>query len=301
MNEPRSRLRDFLATPQMIVAPFVFDCLQAKLAATAGFDCIYMTGFGTAAARGYPDLGLLTMSEMVANALAIANSVNVPVICDADTGYGNALNVWRTVREYEDAGASALHIEDQVFPKRCGFLAGKQVIPMEAMLPKVRAACDARRDPNLVIIARTDALAVNGWADVERRARAYRTAGADLLFVDGIKTLDDLKHYAEKLGDLPLIYNGDLLTIDELKKYPFKVIIHIGTMLTIFDAIRTAMLELKRAGRLSVGTNSTVFKDFIRTMGPQDYESLEKIHPIGPRRALLAGRGSESYEAFRVG
>jgi 2-methylisocitrate lyase-like PEP mutase family enzyme len=140
MNEPRSRLRDFLATPQMIVAPFVFDCLQAKLAATAGFDCIYMTGFGTAAARGYPDLGLLTMSEMVANARAIANSVNVPVICDADTGYGNPLNVWRTVREYEDAGASALHIEDQVFPKRCGFLAGKQVIPMEAMIPKVRAA-----------------------------------------------------------------------------------------------------------------------------------------------------------------
>src|SRR6202023_3114209 len=143
MNEPRSRLRDLLASPGMIVAPFVFDCLQAKLAAAAGFEAIYLTGFGTAAARGYPDLGLLTMSEMVANARAIANSVNVPVICDADTGYGNALNVWRTVREYEDAGASALHIEDQVFPKRCGFLEGKQVIPMEAMLPKVRAACDA--------------------------------------------------------------------------------------------------------------------------------------------------------------
>ena len=205
MNEPRSRLRDLLASPQMIVAPFVFDCLQAKLAAAAGFDSVYMTGFGTSAARGYPDLGLLTMSEMVANARAIAQSVSVPVICDADTGYGNPLNVWRTVREYEDAGASALHIEDQVFPKRCGFLAGKQVISMEAMLPKVRAACDARRDRNLVIIARTDALAVNGWDDVERRARAYRAAGADLLFVDGIKTLDDLKHYAEKLGDLPLL------------------------------------------------------------------------------------------------
>jgi 2-methylisocitrate lyase-like PEP mutase family enzyme len=116
----------------------------------------------------------------------------------------------------------------------------------------------------------------------ERRARAYRASGADLISVDGIKTRDDLKHYAEKLGDLSLIYNGDLLTIDELKKYPFKVTIHIGTMLTIFDAIRTAMLELKRAGRLSVGTNSTVFKDFIRTMSAQDYESLEKIHPIGP-------------------
>jgi 2-methylisocitrate lyase-like PEP mutase family enzyme len=276
MNEPRSRLRNLLATPQMIVAPFVFDCLQAKLAAAAGFDCIYMTGFGTAAARGYPDLGLLTMSEMVANARAIANSVNVPVICDADTGYGNPLNVWRTVREYEDAGASALHIEDQVFPKRCGFLSGKQVIPMEAMLPKVRAACDARRDRNLVIIARTDALAVNGWDDVVRRARAYRASGADLIFVDGIKTLDDLKHYAEKLGDLPLIYNGDLLPLDELKNYPFKVTIHIGTMLTIFDAIQTAMNDLKRTGKLTINTSSTVFDSFLRTMGAQDYQSLEK-------------------------
>src|SRR5579872_382259 len=207
MNEHRSRLRDLLASPQMIVAPFVFDCLQGKLAAAAGFDAIYMTGFGTAAARGYPDLGLLTMSEMVANARAIANSVNVPVICDADTGYGNPLNVWRTVREYEDAGASAVHIEDQVFPKRCGFLAGKQVIAMDEMIPKVRAACDARRDPNFVIIARTDALAVNGWEDVVRRARAYRAVGADLIFVDGIRTVEDLKRYVAELGDLPLLYN----------------------------------------------------------------------------------------------
>jgi 2-methylisocitrate lyase-like PEP mutase family enzyme len=235
-----------------------------------------MTGFGTAAARGYPDLGLLTMSEMVANARAISQSVNVPLICDADTGYGNALNVWRTVREYEDAGAAALHIEDQVFPKRCGFLAGKQVIAIEAMVPKVRAACDARRDKNLVIIARTDALAVNGWDDVVTRAHAYRTAGADLIFVDGIKTLADLKHYAAKLGDLPLIYNGDLLPIDELKTYPFKVTIHIGTMLTIFDAIRTAMTDLKRIGKLSIGTSSNVFEDFVQTMGVADYQSLEK-------------------------
>jgi 2-methylisocitrate lyase-like PEP mutase family enzyme len=216
------------------------------------------------------------MSEMVANARAISNSVNVPVICDADTGYGNPLNVWRTVREYEDAGAAALHIEDQVFPKRCGFLAGKQVIKLEDMVPKVRAACDACRDRNLVIIARTDALAPNGWDDVVLRARAYRAAGADLIFVDGIKTLDDLKHYAEKLGDLPLIYNGDLLPIDELKKYPFKVTIHIGTMLTIYQGIQTAMTELKRTGKLSVGTSSNVFEDFVRTMGVQDYEALEK-------------------------
>ena len=131
MSNPRARLREMLAKPGMIVAPFVFDCIQAKLAASAGFDAVYMTGFGTAAARGYPDLGLLTMTEMVDNARAISRAINVPVICDADTGYGNPLNAWRTVREYEDAGASALHIEDQVFPKRCGFFAGKQVIPIE--------------------------------------------------------------------------------------------------------------------------------------------------------------------------
>ncbi len=276
MNEQRARLRDLLAGPEMIVAPFVFDCLQAKLAAAAGFGAVYMTGFGTAAARGYPDLGLLTMTEMVANARAISQSVNVPVICDADTGYGNPINVWRTVREFEDAGASALHIEDQVFPKRCGFLAGKQVIATEAMVPKVRAACDARRDPNLVIIARTDALQPNGWDDVVRRARAYREAGADLIFVDGIKTQGDLKRYAEKLGDLPLIYNGDLLPLDQLKTYPFKITIHIGTMLTIYDAIRTAMTNLKLTGKLSVGTSSNIFDDFVKTMGVADYQSLQK-------------------------
>ncbi len=276
MNNPRARLREMLAKPELIVAPFVFDCIQAKLAASAGFDAVYMTGFGTAAARGYPDLGLLTMTEMAGNARAISGAVNVPVICDADTGYGNPLNVWRTVREYEDAGASALHIEDQVFPKRCGFFAGKQVIPLETMAHKVRAACDARRDRNLVIIARTDALQVNGWDDVERRARAYRESGADLIFVDGIKTLDDLKRYAEKLGDLPLIYNGDLLPIDELKKYPFKIAIHIGTMLAAFDTMRTAMTELKRTGKLGVGTGSNVFEDFVRLMGIEEFEALEK-------------------------
>ena len=276
MNSPRARLREILAKPELIVAPFVFDCIQAKLAASAGFDAVYMTGFGTAAARGYPDLGLLTMTEMAGNARAISGAVNVPVICDADTGYGNPLNVWRTVREYEDAGASALHIEDQVFPKRCGFFAGKQVIPLETMAHKVRAACDARRDRNLVIIARTDALQVNGWDDVERRARAYRESGADLIFVDGIKTLDDLKRYAEKLGDLPLIYNGDLLPIDELKKYPFKIAIHIGTMLAAFDTMRTAMTELKRTGKLGVGTGSNVFEDFVRLMGIEEFEALEK-------------------------
>ena len=117
---------------------------------------------------------------------------------------------------------------------------------------------------------------MNGWDDVVSRARAYRESGADLIFVDGIKSVDDLKRYAEKLGDLPLIYNGDLLPIDELRKYPFKITIHIGTMLTIFEAIRTAMTDLKRTGKLSIGTRANVFEDFVRTMGVAGYQTLEK-------------------------
>jgi 2-methylisocitrate lyase-like PEP mutase family enzyme len=276
MNDPRARLREVLAKPGMIVAPFVFDCLQARLAAEAGFEAVYMTGFGTAAARGFPDLGLLTMSEMAAAARAIANSVAVPVICDADTGYGNPLNVWRTVREYEDAGAAALHIEDQVWPKRCGFLAGKEVIPMETMAPKVRAACDARRDPDFVIIARTDALQPLGWDEVERRARAYRTAGADLIFVDGIRTLDDLNTYGRRLGDLPLVYNGDLLAVDELASHPFKLTIHIGTLLSAYRTTRDTMRELRRSGRIGTGTQDGTFEEFVRTMGVPEYQALER-------------------------
>src|SRR6516162_1199530 len=192
MVETTQQLRKLLNGPEMLVAPFVYDCLQAKIAEQIGFQAVYMTGFGTAAARGFPDLGLLTMSEMVQNVRAIAHAVEVPVICDADTGYGNPVNVWRTVREYEEAGAAALHIEDQVWPKKCGFLAGKQVIPVEDMVPKVRAACDARRDRNFVIIARTDALAVNGWDDVVRRSHAYRQTLADVIITDVTRGLADL-------------------------------------------------------------------------------------------------------------
>jgi|YelNatPaOPRAMG01_1025707.scaffolds.fasta_scaffold02149_2 2-methylisocitrate lyase-like PEP mutase family enzyme len=273
MNQARARLREMLARGQMIVAPFVFDCLQAKLAEATGFEAVYMTGFGTAAARGFPDLGLLTMTEMVANVRAIAQSVNIPVICDADTGYGNALNVFRTVREYEDAGAAALHIEDQVFPKRCGFLEGKQVIPLEEMVPKVRAACDARRDPELVIIARSDALAVSGWDDVERRCRAYREAGADLIFVDGIRTLDDLKNYAGRLGDLPLLYNGALLPVAELAKCGFKLTIHIGTLMAAFERMRDAMRELMATGEIK-GNGLGSFRDFVKLMNVEEYQAL---------------------------
>ena len=256
MSEAAQRLRQMLSGPGMVVAPFVFDAFQARIAQAAGFQAVYMTGFGTAAARGFPDVGLLTMAEMVENVRYIAGAVNIPLICDADTGYGNPVNVYRTVRDYESAGAAGLHIEDQVWPKRCGFLAGKQVISLEEMVPKVKAACDARRDPNFVIIARTDALAVNGWGDVAKRARAYHAAGADLIFVDGIRTLEDMQRYVQEIGDLPLLYNGQLLPVVEIEKMGFRSDDLLGNVDGILSAYarHDARAERNRQYRSEFGT-----------------------------------------------
>jgi 2,3-dimethylmalate lyase len=270
------QLRERLNGTAMVVAPFVYDALQAKIAERVGFEAVYMTGFGTAAARGFPDLGLLTMSEMVDNVRTLARSVQIPVICDADTGYGNPVNVWRTVNEYERAGAAALHIEDQVWPKRCGFLAGKQVIAQEEMVPKVRAACDARRNPDTVIIARTDALAVNGWDDVVRRATAYREAGADLIFVDGIRTLDDLRNYAARLKNLPLLYNGQLLPVADLARQGFKLTIYSGTLLHYYQSARNALSELKQNGALKPLGPDNAFRELIDLLGVDELDALGK-------------------------
>jgi len=270
------QLREKLNRTPMVVAPFVYDALQAKIAERVGFEAVYMTGFGTAAARGFPDLGLLTMSEMVENVRTIARSVQIPVICDADTGYGNPVNVWRTVNEYERAGAAALHIEDQVWPKRCGFLAGKQVIPQDEMVPKVRAACDARHNPDTVIIARTDALAVNGWDDVVRRATAYREAGADLIFVDGIRTLDDLRNYAERLKNLPLLYNGQLLPVAELARHGFRLTIYSGTLLHYYQSARNALSELKETGAVKPVAHENAFRELIDLLGVDEMDALGK-------------------------
>jgi len=277
MDDGAKRLREQLADDAMVVAPFVYDGLQAKIAAAAGFSAVYMTGFGTAAARGYPDIGLLTMSEMVDSVRTLAAAVRVPVICDADTGYGNPLNVMRTVREYEHAGAAALHIEDQTWPKRCGFLAGKQVIPLPEMVAKVRAACDARRNADLVIIARTDALQVHGWDDAECRARAYRQAGADVVFVDGIATVEDLDTYARRLADLPCLYNGLLLAVPEIARRGFRVTIHPGTLAVVYTALRDAMAELHATGRIGAAADLIAFAEIFRLLGvPEALELAQR-------------------------
>jgi 2-methylisocitrate lyase-like PEP mutase family enzyme len=246
-----TRLRQLLAADGMIVAPFIMNALHARIAEAVGLEAVYMTGSGTSAEKGFGDVGLLTMTEMVTNARYIANAVNIPLICDADTGYGNALNVQRTVREYEAAGVAGIHLEDQVFPKKCGFFEGKQVVPLEDHVQKIRAALDARADPDFVIIARCDAYAVTGWEDTVRRCQAYRQAGADLVFVDGIRTMPDLQRYAQDLPDLPRMYNGDLAPTQEVAALGYKLMICGSTIWLIYKQLHDAFLELKDQGRVN--------------------------------------------------
>ncbi len=251
--ESSKKLREMMSGG-MVVAPFCLNAYHAKIAQLVGFEAVYMTGWGTAAERGFPDVGLITQTEMVQNARYIVDAVDVPVICDADTGYGNPINVWRTVREYEAAGAAAIHIEDQVFPKKCGFFQGKQVIPMEEHVNKIRAALDARRDKDFVIIARCDALAVNGWEDTVRRCRSYYEAGADVVFVDGVRTREELEVYANELQDLPRLFNGGRVfpePTDEVAKLGFKIMITGGTNMVVFNAVKKAFEELKEKGVVS--------------------------------------------------
>ena len=196
--------RSLLRRDGMVVAPGAYDCITAKLIEQAGFAAVYMTGAGTAAMLGYPDFGLVTMSEMVANAGRIAAAVALPVIADADTGYGNELNVLRTVREFERAGVAGIHIEDQEFPKKCGHLEGKQIIPREDYIAKIRAAAAARRERDFMIIARTDSRAVAGFDEAVGRANAALSAGADMAFVEAPQT-------EEEVAAVPRLVNGPCL------------------------------------------------------------------------------------------
>jgi 2-methylisocitrate lyase-like PEP mutase family enzyme len=255
------------------------NALHAKIAEAVGFEAVYMTGAGTAAEKGFPDVGLLTMTEMVTNAKYIANAVNIPVVCDADTGYGNALNVQRTVREYEAAGVAGIHIEDQLFPKKCGFFEGKQVIPLEEQVQKIRAALDARTDPDFVIVARCDAYAVTGWEDTVRRCRSYKDAGADLVFVDGIKTMDDLTNYARDLQDLPRMYNGDLASTREVEELGYKLMICGSTIWLVYRQVREAFEELKQSGKVDPARYGTRW-DVAGLLGLDQIYELERRYGV---------------------
>jgi 2-methylisocitrate lyase-like PEP mutase family enzyme len=258
----------------MVLAPFVYDGFTALVAEGKGAKAVYMTGHGTSAQIGLPDVGLTSMAEMVGNLGYIANAVGVPVIADADTGYGNALNAQRTVREYETAGAAAMHLEDQVFPKRCGFFEGKRCVPLAEHVQKIRAALDARADPDLVIIARTDAVAPNGWEDAIRRAEAYREAGADVVFVDGIRTLDDMDIYTRRLVEqgVPCLYNGQLLPAGDVATRGFKIMITGGGHALSYAAVCQALLELKQGGG-GEGRDLERFNEMTSLLGlPEIYE-----------------------------
>ncbi|MBC8280997.1 MAG: isocitrate lyase/PEP mutase family protein [Chloroflexi bacterium] len=246
-----AKLRQLLKSDSLIVAPFVLNAFHAKIAESVGLPAVYMTGSGTSAERGFPDVGLLTMTEMVSNAKYIAGAVDIPVICDADTGYGNPLNVQRTIREYESAGVAGVHIEDQLFPKKCGFFAGKQVIPKEEAVQKIKAALDARVDPDFVVIARCDAYAVTGWEDTIDRCNAYMEAGADLVFVDGIKSQEDIQNYARDMAGLPRMYNGDLANTKLMDDLGYKIMICGSTIWLIYKQLKDAFTELVEEGAVN--------------------------------------------------
>ncbi|MGY1606342.1 isocitrate lyase/PEP mutase family protein [Geodermatophilus sp. SYSU D00700] len=254
---PRARLRELLAGPGPLVAPGAYDALSARLVEQAGFDAVYMTGFGTTASLiGRPDVGLLSGAEMVDNARRIAAAVDVPVIADADTGYGNALNVVRTVQLYEQAGVAGIQLEDQVMPKKCGHMSGKALVGTAEMAGKVRAAVAARRDPDLVVIARTDAVAVSGVDDALERARAYADAGADLLFVEAPTTEADVERIASGLaGVAPLVFNWaeggrtPPLSLQRMTELGFALVIYpIGTLLAATAGMRSLLAALRAQG-----------------------------------------------------
>jgi carboxyvinyl-carboxyphosphonate phosphorylmutase len=279
MMHTTAKLRQLLRQPGIIVAPGAYDCLTAKLIEREGFSAVYMTGAGTAVTRlGRPDLGFATLSDMVSNAAAMTATVSIPLIADADTGYGGALNVYRTVREYERAGVAAVHLEDQVFPKRCGHLDGKQVVPCEEMVSKLRAAVEARTDEDFVIIARTDALAVTGLDDTLRRCQAYAAAGADVLFVEALRTREEIAHVLREVS-VPLLYNfvehgkSPLLSVAELQRL---VIFPGSLMLAVLPLVREILTEIKQRGTTEgLLQRMTNVVELFETVGLSDMLALE--------------------------
>ena len=275
-----TRLRQLLARPEMLIAPGAYDGITARLVEQAGYPAVYMTGAGTAAAHGYPDFGLVTMTEMVENAAVLARTVSVPVIADADTGYGNELNVTRAVLEYEARGIAAIHIEDQVSPKRCGHLDGKEVTSQEEFVSKIRTAVAARRNPDFVIIARTDARAVMGLDDAVKRANAALAAGADMAFVEAAQTM-------EEVAAVPRLVNGScllnvvpggktpLFNLSEAQEMGYRLAILPGILLkTVIEHCDATLQALKETG-MPVGPKSGAnVADTFRRFGADEWNAL---------------------------
>ena len=271
----RAALRAVVAKKQGLVVPGAFDGISARLVQDAGFPAVYMTGYGTAASRlGLPDLGFAGLGEMADHARNLAAVLDVPLIADADTGYGNALNVRRTVQAYEAAGVAALHIEDQITPKRCGHLSGHQIVPRGEFVGKIRAAVEARTDPDLLVIARTDAISAVGLDEALRRGEAASKAGADVLFIEAPRTDAQVEQVARAF-DTPLLYNyapggrSPLLPFARLRELGFAIILlPVDTLLVAVQAMRAFLAQVKAGDDvLSLADRYMPFSDFNELIG----------------------------------
>ena len=278
------QLRELLGGTGIVVAPGAYDALSARLIEEAGFRAVYMTGFGTAASLlGRPDIGLVSGSEMIDNARRIAGCVAVPVIADADTGYGNPINVIRTVRDYERAGVAGIHLEDQVMPKRCGHLSGKALVPVGDMAAKVHAAVAARTDPDFVVIARTDARAVEGMDAALDRAACYLEAGADVLFVEAPEDEEEIGRIASVFAGVPLLFNWaeggrtPSVSLARLSELGFRIVIFpIGALLSAATAVRSFLANLWRDGTPGgMLADLPTIAEFVDTLGMAEVRDLE--------------------------
>src|SRR6266581_7522393 len=274
-----ARFRELLRRDGMVVAPGAYDCITARLIERAGFDAVYMTGAGTAATLGYPDFGLVTMSEMVANAGRIATAVGLPVIADADTGYGNELNVVRTVRAYEAAGVAGIHIEDQGFPKKCGHLDDKEIVPREDWLAKIRAAATSRRSPDFLVIARTDSRAVAGFDEAIARANAAISAGADMAFVEAPQTLEEVAAVPRMVQGpclLNVVRGGKTPDLDlrEAERMGYKLAIVPGLLIKNVIGICDRMLaELKATHHHPPPVEEITVPEMFRRFGADEWDA----------------------------
>ncbi len=280
MKSSSARMRHLLRQPGMLIAPGAYDGLTAKLVEQAGFPVVYMTGSGTSAARGFPDFGLLTMTEMVENASVLARSVSIPLIADADTGYGDALNVTRTVREYESRNVAGIHIEDQVSPKRCGHLGGKEVVSREEYLTKIRAAVAARSDPDFLVIARTDARSVVSFEEAVERSNEALAAGADMAFVEAMETMDELQRIP-KLVHGPCLLNvvpggkTPLFDLREAEAMGYKLALVPGILFrTAIEACDEALKRLRETHMAPLPKPGATFADGFRRFGSDEWNDL---------------------------
>ena len=288
----RARFRELVESREILVMPGAYDALSAKLIEASGFDVVYMTGYGQSASKlGAPDVGLMTMSEMAERARDMCAAVSVPVICDGDTGFGNVVNLVRTVREYERAGAAAIQLEDQTMPKKCGHMLGRQVVDAEEMVNKIRAAVAARQDPDFLIIARTDARTNHGVEEAIRRARLYEQAGADIIFVESLESVEEMRMVNQTITK-PTIANmveggrSPYLSAGELQALGYRLVVFpVLTLYAAMASVLDVLSELKDKGTVDLTSGKMVnFTQFNELIGlPQERRLEENDFSVLPR------------------